>query len=69
MSKIVKITFEDKGSFSPISVIATFDNGVEEKIFDYFSDELHFTKAELIGKTKEEAIELHFKKDQEYLKS
>ena len=69
MAKIVKISFISRGTFGPVHVIANFDNGEEEEIFNYFSDELHFTKAELIGKTKEEVINLHFQKDQAYLKS
>lgn len=38
-------------------------------IFDFYDDELHFTEAELIGKTRDECWELFGKKDKAYLQS
>lgn len=50
-------------------VIATFDTGEEEELFEYYPDEISFTESEFIGLTKAEACKLKFKKDQDYLRS
>jgi hypothetical protein len=68
--KIIKCKFQyGDTSFSPHDVIATFEDGHEEKIFDFYSDEISFSTYELIGLTVQEARELRFQKDKAYLQS
>lgn len=50
-------------------VHAFFDDGLDEVLFDYYFDEISFTEKELIGLTKEQAIQLKFKKDLSYLRN
>lgn len=50
-------------------VHAFFDDNSDEVLFDYYFDEISFTEKELIGLTKEEAIQLKCKKDLAYLRS
>lgn len=49
-------------------VIATVD-GVEVKLFDYYSDEISFTPEEFLGLTVEEGRALKQRKDKDYLQS
>lgn len=70
--KVVSAKIENvkKGKFFCITnVIATFDDGHTEKIFDYYPDEISFTPDEFVGKTREQCFELFCKKDKEYLMS
>ena len=50
-------------------VTATFDNGETEELFTFYPDELSFQESEFIGKTREEALALHHKKDVAHLQS
>jgi hypothetical protein len=43
--------------------------GYFQRLFGYYSDELSFSKDELIGLTVDEAHNLFFKKDKSYLQS
>jgi len=43
-------------------VMVAYSNNVEEKLFDFFPEEIAFTKEELIGLTKEQALKLKEKK-------
>ncbi len=45
------------------------DDDVPVFLFTYYYDELTFTEAEFVGKTKEEALELYRQRDIEYLRS
>lgn len=49
-------------------VYATID-GKEERLFEYYPDEIFFLSDEFIGLTREEALELRHKKDIAYLQS
>jgi hypothetical protein len=50
-------------------VVATFSDGEEVFLFDYFSDELRFREKEFIGLTEEQGRELFHTKDVAYLRS
>lgn len=58
------------GMFDPMpSVTVTYEDGSTEKLFEFYPDEISFTEAEFIGKTKEEACELRHRKDVRYLQT
>ena len=48
-------------------VIATFDDGTEKKLFEYYPDEISFVAGEFIGLTEGEARDLKCRKDKQYL--
>ena len=50
-------------------VYVTLDNNTEEFLFEYYPDEISFTKNEFIGLTMDEARHLKFNKDKRYLQS
>lgn len=50
-------------------VRVTFDNGVEKVLFDFYPDEISFTKNEFIGLTEESARNLWTEKDIRFIKS
>ncbi len=64
--KIVDVEFRGRGH---AEVVATLDNGVEEKLFSYYTDELSFSKGDFVGKTVEEARKLFHTRDVAYLQS
>lgn len=56
-----------KGIFKT-TIFAKFNNEPQEEfLLCHYPDEYYFTEDELIGKTKQQAIDLHFKKDLNYL--
>ena len=66
----VIITAMPKSFTDPMpKVIATFDDGTQGELFEYYPDELSFTPSEFVGMTAEEAHQLKFKKDKAYLQS
>ena len=59
-----------EGMFDPMpKVIATFDDGSVEELFEYYPDEISFTVTEFKGLTLAEAKNLKFKKDKDFLQS
>lgn len=50
-------------------VWVTYDDGVEEKLFSYFPDEISFTVSDFIGLRRDQAFELYIKRDKEYLRT
>lgn len=60
---------EGKGFFINTSVWLAYEDGSEEKAFDYYSDELSFYENEFVGKTVSEAISIKVQKDVAYLRS
>ena len=52
-----------------VQIWATYSNGLEEKLFAYYSAEISFEPLELIGKSKREAIDFRLKRDIAYLQS
>jgi len=55
--------------FGPTEVHATMSDGSNMFIFQYYSDEISFSREELIGLTKQQATALFHKKDVAYLQS
>lgn len=56
--------------FDPMpSVTVMYENGIEEKLFDFYPDEISFKKEELIGLTKEQVLKLRHEKDVSFLRS
>jgi hypothetical protein len=53
----------------PRQVTATLDDGTTVALFDYYSDELTFTEADLLGRTLDEAHALHHQRDLDWLRS
>ena len=52
------------------TIFAKFnDNPQEELLLSYFPDEIELTKSELMGKTREQAMNLFKQKNLNYLKS
>jgi hypothetical protein len=65
-----RITEQPKSLFDPIpQVYVTWENGVEEFLFDYYPDEISFTPNEFIGLTLQECHHLKFIKDKHFLTS
>lgn len=75
MSKIKTIVSAVVGAtppsvFDPIpDVTVTYDDGDTEKLFSFYPDEISFTEAEFIGKTRGEAIRLKQSKDKAFLQA
>ena len=57
------------GANGTVRVLASFEDGVMFPAFDYYDDEISFSENELVGLTLEQALELKFKKDIDYLRS
>ena len=71
MPKIVSARITaSKSMFDVPKVFITLDDGSPEKfLFDYYPDEISFTRAEFVGLTEDEARSLKGQKDLAYLKS
>ncbi len=52
-----------------VGVYVEYDDGSAACVVGYYSDELHFTADEFIGLTREQAQDLHRKRDIAYLQS
>ncbi|MDF2841623.1 MAG: hypothetical protein K0R00_49 [Herbinix sp.] len=50
-------------------VNVVYEDGMAEKILNYYPDELSFSEEEFIGLTKQQAKDLFHKKDIAYLQS
>lgn len=46
-----------------------FDNGEEKTLFEFYPDELSFSEQEFIGLNENEALNLKFEKDRNYIQS
>ena len=65
-----RITEQPKSIFDPIpKVFVTLENGEEQFLFDYYTDEISFTPDEFVGLTIEECRHLKFVKDLRFLTS
>ncbi len=65
-----RITDIPKTLFDPMpQVWVTYEDNKEQKLFEYYPDEISFTPNEFIGMTRSEAFHLKFKKDKAYLQS
>lgn len=59
-----------EGMFDPMpKVKVKLDNGEEVMLFEFYPDELSFDESEFIGLNINEAKNLKFQKDLEYIKS
>ena len=59
-----------KSLFDPMpQVFVTLEDGKEQYLFDYYTDEISFTAGEFVGLTIEQARHLKFTKDRNYLTS
>ena len=64
----VEITEQPKSFFDPMpKVIATFEDGGVEELFEYYPDEITFSASEFKGLTRTEAITLKFDKDKAFI--
>ena len=65
-AKIVK----DRNAFlgGRASVNVTYEGGATEPLFGFYTDELSFTEQEFVGKTRDQALRLHFDRDLAYLR-
>ena len=52
-----------------VQIWATYSNGAEEKLFAYYSEELSFESSELIGKSKQEALDFRRERDIAYIRA
>lgn len=50
-------------------VLATFSDGTQNILFDFYPDEISFTEKELIGLTEPRARDLRHLKDMKFLQS
>lgn len=50
-------------------VYATFEDGEERRLFDYFPDEIEFTPADFVGLTEAESTRLKFDRDVKWLRN
>ena len=50
-------------------VFVTTEDNKEQKLFEYYPDEISFVESEFVGLTLEQARGLKRKKDSEYLRS
>jgi len=48
-------------------VFVTTDDGDEQLLFEYYPDEISFSASDFVGLTLDEARQLKFKRDRDYL--
>jgi hypothetical protein len=64
-----RITDQPRSLFDPMPVVyVTTEDGAEQRLFDYFPDEISFKPEDFIGLTVDEARSLKFQRDLKYLK-
>lgn len=65
-----RITPISRSPFGPLpEVHATFEDGREVMLFDYYPDEIRFDASEFVGLTEAEGRNLKFQKDVDFLRS
>lgn len=70
MTRIKTVTFQDSNHrYGDKEAVAIMEDGSEQFVFPWFSDELSFTTRELIGLTIEQARDLKQARDVAYLQS
>ena len=68
--KSARITAMPKRFGDPMPVVyVTLEDGAEQRLFEYYPDELFFSPGEFVGLTIDEARSLKHKKDVAYLRS
>lgn len=63
-----RITPLPKSLRDPLPEVWVTINDVEERLFEYYPDEISFDAAEFVGLTLDEARALKFKKDRDFLR-
>jgi hypothetical protein len=59
-----------EGMFDPMPAVkVVYDDGTEEKLFEFYPDEIKFAAEEFIGRTKLEAFAIRHGKDVKWLQS
>jgi len=59
-----------KEVLGPTYITARFNHGLTwEPVIQYYSDEISFSLAEVMNKTKAQVVRMHFEKDKAYLQS
>lgn len=70
MSRIKSVTFQDsKNRYGDKEAIAIMDDGSEQSVCHWFSDELHFSPSDFVGMTIEQARDFKQARDIAYLQS
>jgi hypothetical protein len=64
-----RITALPKSFMDPLPVVYVTAGGEEQRLFDYFPDEISFRAEEFVGLTLDEARGLKFTKDKRFLQS
>jgi len=59
---------DDISANGDVKVVARMSDDSEVELFSYYSNELSFSMGELVGLTKEQAIDLKCRRDGEYLR-
>ena len=67
--KIIDVKFEYIDHMGETFITAVYEDGSEEFLFGYFSEEYIITRDELVGLTKEQAFKVKTNKDYIYLSS
>ena len=59
-----------EGMFDPMPKVSVkLSNDMSQELYEFYPDEISFTKQEFIGLTIEEAIHLKYTKDLNYIKN
>lgn len=70
MTRIKSVTFQDSSHrYGDKEAVAVMEDGSEEFVFAWFSDELSFREEELIAMTVEQARDFKQERDVAYLQS
>lgn len=70
MNRIKSVKFQDSTHrYGDKEAVAIMDDGSEEIVFHWFSDELSFREEELVAMTLEQARDLKQERDIAYLQS
>ena len=65
-----RITDYPKGLFDPMPMVyVTMENNKQVFLFEFYPDEINFTEEEFLGLTIDEAKNLKFIKDKDFLQS
>ena len=70
MKRIKSVTFQDSDyRYGDRKAVAVMDDGSEEIVVHWFSDELSFAPSDFVGLTVDEARDLKQERDIAYLRS
>lgn len=69
MKKKIKQCTINEGEYKNTISVIYDDGSTDERFSSYYPDELYFEESEFVGLTEEQARDLIFRKDVEYLRS